>query len=57
MKYTNKKTGKEYNRVGNVLNATNANDGEVMVLYERKGNFYVREVDEFYEKFEITRGD
>jgi len=55
MKYRNKKNGKIYIREKNVINATNSNDGEVMVLYrpeEDYENWYVREINEFYEKFD-----
>lgn len=55
MKYKNKKNGKIYIKEKNVINATNSNDGEVMVLYrpeEDYENWYVREVNEFYEKFD-----
>jgi hypothetical protein len=34
-----------------IINATNAQDGQAMVLYERDGQFFVREKDEFYKKF------
>ncbi len=60
----NKKTGKLY-RVLNetIINKTTSNDYDVMVLYERVDELglsdrpmkqYVREIDEFYEKFKIV---
>lgn len=33
------------------INATNSNDGDIMVIYERDGNIYTREINEFIEKF------
>lgn len=48
----NKKNNNTYNVMGIVINATNANDGQKMVLYFCKdGNGYVRSVEEFKEKF------
>ena len=35
----------------NITNATNANDGQRMVLYKRRNKFYVREYTEFLQKF------
>jgi hypothetical protein len=55
VKYRNKKNGNIYIRDKNVINATNSNDGQVMVLYRKEedyDNWYVREISEFYEKFE-----
>lgn len=49
---THIKTGKTYFMVGMVTNATNENDGQQMVLYYSKnGMCFVREVNEFIEKF------
>ncbi|MGL4452418.1 MAG: hypothetical protein ACRCTZ_14695 [Sarcina sp.] len=50
----NKKNKNDYRVVGKLINATNANDGQVMVLYFcKEGNAYVRSLEEFKEKFEF----
>lgn len=50
--YKHKKTGNLYWKVGECINATNANDGQQMVIYRNAdGMNFVREVNEFYEKF------
>lgn len=55
--YKNKKTGNYYVVLGTAINATNAQDGQVMVRY-RDANAtegdseYVREQEEFMVKFE-----
>lgn len=50
--FVNIKNKKIYEVYGEVTNATNANDGQKMILYtDGYGNFYVREVKEFGEKF------
>lgn len=48
----NNKTKKIYDilKVG-VINSTNAQDGEEMVLYTDGNNLFVREIKEFGEKF------
>ena len=53
-KYRNKKTGKFYFiEHYYVINATNANDGQAMILYRNElGGLLVRERTEFFEKFE-----
>jgi len=53
-KYRNKKTGKIYFLINNrIINATNANDGQIMVLYKNEnGDLFVRERKEFLIKFE-----
>lgn len=52
MKYINKKTGKSYESDMTVINATNAQDGQIMILYhDNRGNFFVREEHEFFQKF------
>lgn len=53
-KATNKKTGNIYNVIGVVTDATNGFEGRDMVLYERGGVRYVRELGEFCEKFIIV---
>ena len=50
--FINNKTGDEYAIIGShIINATNANDGQVMIGYHRDNNQYVREISEFFEKF------
>lgn len=58
MKYIHIKTGRIYTVIStNIINATNKNDGEIMVLYKglksdkTGGDMFVREYNEFYEKF------
>jgi hypothetical protein len=58
-KYKHKKSGKIYNVISKtIINATNKNDGKIMILYEGEksdgsgiGQF-VRELEEFVIKFE-----
>ena len=53
----NKKSGKIYyfSDNKNIINATNKNDGQEMIFYfnigENEAQFYVREKNEFYNKF------
>ena len=47
--YRNKKTRVVYLATGTRIDCTNSRDGTVVVLY---GNDYVRELNEFLEKFE-----
>jgi len=49
--YIHDKTGNQYTALGIVLNATNENDGQEMMLYERDGKQFVRELAEFHDKF------
>lgn len=56
-KAINKKTGNIYNVRGVVTDATNGADGRDMVLYERGGVLYVRELREFGEKFIFIEGE
>ena len=58
-KYKHKKSGRIYEVVSEkIINATNNVDGQMMVMYigEKKDGsgkgVFVREADEFYEKFE-----
>lgn len=47
-----KKTGNVYTMLMlNVKDATNATDGRDMILYYKDGMFFVREAEEFYDKF------
>jgi len=59
MNYKNKKNGSIYTALNyEIINATNAQDGEKMVLYtDNKGGLYVREYREFMMKFEKRKGD
>lgn len=50
--YKNKKTGNEYKVLFTVINCTNAEDGQEMVAYIGGGKIFVREINEFFEKFE-----
>lgn len=55
-KFRNKKNGNIYDVIReDVINCTNANDGEIMVLYKNDNSpdkIFVRERNEFYIKFE-----
>ncbi len=54
-KFRHLKTGNIYEMVrDDVINATNANSEQIMVLYKsdlHKDKLFVREKNEFYEKF------
>lgn len=52
----NLKNGLEYTVTGEALNATNAQDGEMMVIYQRDGRVFVREAGEFADKFRAKGG-
>ena len=53
--YKHKKTGNIYYVFDyDLINATNANEGQEMIFYARLGKFYVREKSEFNEKFELV---
>ena len=57
MTYINKKTGKKYTKVFECVNTTNSDDGKIMVLYhpvKTKAKMFVRELNEFNEKFETV---
>lgn len=55
-KYRNKKNGKTYISLReDIINATNKDDGKIMVLYypeDKPQMHFVRELDEFKVKFE-----
>ncbi|MFH0757362.1 MAG: hypothetical protein V2B15_08755 [Bacteroidota bacterium] len=53
MVYINKATGQQYQVLQTVMNATNAQEGQRMILYTPlpSGLTYVMEMNEFYEKF------
>ncbi|WP_426711374.1 hypothetical protein [Cetobacterium sp. SF1] len=50
--WKNKKNQELYLVIGTLINATNSNDGEKMVLYSKNNKYFVREYDEFLLKFE-----
>ncbi|MCT4634487.1 MAG: hypothetical protein N4A76_17380 [Firmicutes bacterium] len=52
MKVVHLKTGNIYEVIGEAINATNVNDGEIVVIYQKDGQMFVREKKEFYEKFQ-----
>lgn len=48
-----KKTGNYYYKINNeVIDCTNSRDGTPAVVYYREGKLFVREKQEFEEKFE-----
>lgn len=48
--YIHLKTGNKYKVIGTAINSTNAQDGEVMVIYYRNGMYFARELSEFLQK-------
>jgi len=54
-KYTNNKNGKTYISIReDIINATNKDDGQIMVLYypeEKPDMHFVRDLEEFRVKF------
>ena len=59
MIYKNKKKGTLYRLLGTAINCTNAQDGQIMFIYEPieqrdEHLVFVRERNEFYEKFELV---
>ncbi len=56
-KFKHLKTGNIYEMIrDDVINCTNANDEQIMVLYKNDNypdKIFVRERSEFYKKFEI----
>lgn len=56
MKFRNKKTNEVYRHRGHCINATNSANNDLMIMYESaSGDMYVREADEFNEKFEVVK--
>jgi hypothetical protein len=53
-RYKNKKNGNYYRVIGEVTNATNKQNGEIMIYYTDEVQSFVREKIEFYEKFEVV---
>ena len=41
-----------YTYIEEVINCTNEQDGQVMILYTKDNLLFVREKEEFYKKFE-----
>lgn len=58
-KFKHLKTGNPYEVIReDVINCTNANDHQIMVLYKRSDCpelIFVREKEEFYQKFEEVK--
>lgn len=59
--FQNKKTKNYYKLLGTVINTTNAQDGQVMFVYEpikqdEDKLTFVRDRKEFLEKFELIEG-
>lgn len=55
MKYRNKKNKHIYVMLYQAVDCTNARDGTLVVVYRHESNqnqIFVRDADEFYEKFE-----
>lgn len=54
-KYKNKKTGQIYILLREIVDATNSREGKTVVLYIEpvQHRMYVRDTDEFLEKFEV----
>ena len=52
MRFRNKKNGMIYTYIEEVINCTNQQDGQVMVLYTKDNLLFVREKEEFYKKFD-----
>lgn len=56
--YRNKKTGDIYWVLKVATDATNGKDGRQVVAYERGDQWFVREIEEFMQKFEeLPKGD
>lgn len=53
MLYKNKKNGKLYTYLNTCINATNSLDGQQMVLYTKDNLLFVREKNEFFNKFDL----
>lgn len=51
-KYKNKKNGKIYIVLGTVIDYTNEREGTICILYNDGKKLFVREKNEFFEKFE-----
>ena len=48
------KTSKEYQVIGEAIDATNMHCNQLMVIYQRDGKTFVREAEEFKEKFKAS---
>jgi len=51
-KYRNKKNGKIYIVISEVIDCTNERDGTICILYNDGKKLFIREKKEFLEKFE-----
>lgn len=49
--WTHNKTGNAYQKLFEAIDCTNERDGINVVVYYRDGKFFVREKQEFLEKF------
>lgn len=54
-KYKNKKNGKIYIVLGEVVDYTNEREGTICILYNDGKNLLIREKEEFFEKFEKVK--
>lgn len=57
--FIHKKTGNIYRRIGHGIDCTNSRDGTLVVIYcseENGDEIYVREANEFLQKFEEVKG-
>lgn len=52
MQFRNKKNSLIYKYMGECINCTNQQDGQLMVLYTKDDLLFVREKQEFFDKFE-----
>lgn len=48
------KTGNEYQVIGEAIDSTNTHCNQLMVIYQRDGKTFVREAEEFQEKFKAA---
>jgi hypothetical protein len=54
--YKHIKTGNLYTVVREVINSTNANDGQVMIVYHNQDNqYFAREKEEFLSRFKMKK--
>ena len=55
MEATHNKTGNKYNILHTAIDATNSRDGNQVVVYEKGGQVFVRDLAEFNQKFTINK--
>lgn len=53
--FRNKKTGNLYRLLFTSTNCTNKDDGKLMIIYTDDTRIFVREAEEFFEKFERVK--